>query len=176
MDMADHLEIAQAVGLVSGYWAQLEHLLCFAFAALLGVDFKLAQVAFYISTNHKVRRDTLMALANELMPDTPAHGRLTEILDDVAKLANRRNDLHHDFWKATPGNKLTRKSFKPASKDRKPVIETSKNILDLARQIQRLGGDVLDFLPYLAEQAATSRKKRPTQLGRLDPSNARPPQ
>ncbi len=66
MDMAAHPEIAQGVGLVSGYWAQLEYLLCFAFAILLGVDLKQAQVVLYVSTDHKVRRDTLMALANEL--------------------------------------------------------------------------------------------------------------
>lgn len=161
LGMREHPEVAQAIGLITGYWSHLEYLLCYAFKTLLGVDMKLAETVFYISTNHKVRRDTIEALANQVIPNTPAHERLKDILSDVARLANRRNDLQHDFWKATPRGPITRQSFKPSSKERQPVRETPKQMLSLANEIMKLNGDLLDFLPYLAEQVVASRETLP---------------
>jgi hypothetical protein len=125
MPLWDHPEVAQAIGIVTGEWSALEYTLCMMLGKLLGNQDELAESIYFSLGSHKARHDLIAAAILSVMAEEERE-HLLNVLDEVTKLANRRNALAHDQWGLTNKNKLVRISKQPRAKNRQPVYETPK--------------------------------------------------
>lgn len=90
-------EHLQALGLVTTEWARLESTMNMAVAIIIG-NANAAEVIMNTLGNHKARRDILRALTVEIVKDKTRQEVLLKILNRIARLAPRRNDVAHTVW------------------------------------------------------------------------------
>src|SRR4051794_12074614 len=92
-----HPDAANAIGMITGYWSQVEFYLCLILERILKINRAQSLALWYSSANHRARIDMIKAVADVTLPG-PLKGEFAELVNRINECARHRNNIQHDLW------------------------------------------------------------------------------
>lgn len=139
--LANRSDFLAAIGGIEAEWSTIEHGILILFQQLMGVDGPRAHAVFSQLSNHRLRREVLLSVAEVTLAGRPELAALRNIERRIAKAGQRRNVIVHATWGVSNGDIFIldpRRNWTPTQVHISDLLDLQATVREIYRDLIRV--------------------------------------